>query len=315
MRAALAVALVSLFSLLASPVSLVAGQAVRLPHIETWKIVEQDTQVDRTNRTLVAGGVYVASFKIVVDVDLPESDLILFTSLEKVEDTLWKLRSVYPGINTTTWQPGAQAITLKTIKGTAEMTLTGRVPSNLTVQRIDTTLELRKERAFTIVTLLLASTQEVIDRRTATVTDARIIEFDTKFQEKNATYAKTPADPKFKTFYAAMLSVAQALRAAGNIDLGLSLVNGLPAAAGFIEPPEAGMFFIYSSVGLAGLAVLLAALLVRTRSGREFVHRQVGDKAKDLDLLLVRLSRIDKAAADEVARIKNDLDKISKREG
>jgi len=59
--------------------------------------------------------------------------------------------------------------------------------------------------------------------------------------------------------------------------------------------------------------VLLAVMFLRANSSKSIIARQADDKAKKLDVLLVKASRIDKSLATEIETVKKELEELARR--
>lgn len=285
----------------------------RVPHFSDLTIVDLNG-VDWTNKTLVAGGEYVVRFTVVVEVAQPETELVIGTTLIKTKSVYWNLENQYPGIDTSTWRPGLNTFIFTALEGRANLTLEGRVPDDVTLVPVDEQLTLHREIDLTILTVSLAETGEVLDSKRSTITDGELMAFETEFQGKTSALSNAIVDRRYREFYRDMLSTASRLRAFGDLEKATQLLDSLPGPSQFIPPAETGLTFVFTTIGLGAAAVILAVLWNRGRSFVHYTYRQVGDKSKELDLILIKLNRMDKSIADEVTKVKDDLDQLSRGE-
>ena len=259
----------SISFLLVSPVN---GQVARLPHFEKLKI-QDPNGIDWTDKAIVAGGIYYTDFDLVVEESLPGTKLVLATNLEKTTDTYWKLKNPYPGINTTTWQPGLREIRFDASKGTASFTLVGKVPESYTLTTPPDNYTLHKETSLTLLQLSLA-TGQITDKRVVLITDKEILKFDSAFQEKSNLINNTSTDSRFEAFYIAMLNVTKSLKAKGDVETGLQLLNSLPDAANIIPPPPKGVSgAVYDAVSgspLAEVTITVGSITTKSMSDGSF---------------------------------------------
>ena len=290
-----------------------SAQVAKVPHLHDIKIVDANG-VDWTNKTLVAGGEYVIQFSVIVEVGQPESELIISTTLDKVEPTYWTLENNYPGIDTSTWRPGLNTFKFDAVEGQADITVVGKVPEDVTQVHLDKNITLHREVLVRILGLSLVATGEVLDSKQSTITDIDLMEFDEKFAQKTSAVNDAIVDQRYRNFYQNMLNAASDLRAFGDLRQATGLLDAMPHSTEFIPPSEAGYTFIFTTVGLGVTTALFIVLWNRNRSLVHYTYRQVGSKSKELDLVLVKLNRLDKSIADIVAGVKDDLDRISKNE-
>ena len=72
------------------------AEVSKVPHIEEIQIVDSNG-VDWTGKTLVAGGIYTISFKLVIEVNQRGYSVTISTNLLKVGDRFWELQNDFVG--------------------------------------------------------------------------------------------------------------------------------------------------------------------------------------------------------------------------
>ncbi|MEM2211671.1 MAG: hypothetical protein QW372_01285 [Nitrososphaerales archaeon] len=297
----LALFLLNLPSIMAQP----AG-----PYITDWRI-EDPNRIDVTNKTLIAGGTYTIYFKVVIRAAPPGVNLSLETPLVKVGDVYWRLYNNYSGINTTKWQPGRSILIFKAVEGVADLSLIGKIPDNYTISKIAPSYELHFEKSFPIVILRYVSGAE-LDRKEVRVTDKTIIQYSNLVMEKSKLVNTTITDPNFAALYNSIINLAKKYSSIGDVNRAIEILELLPKREGFPPPREDTSIYLYGIGGLGGIVVILAILLMRSRSYSSFILREVDEQVRQLDTLLIRLTRIDKSLAGEVNNIKEKLQKIGR---
>jgi len=277
---------------------------------------------DVTGDHLMASDSYIVRFSINAGVDLGNNTLIVSTDLTKVGDVYWQLDNDYAGVNTETWQPGMSSIEFEIVKGTAEFTLRGKVPDSYTSQRItETGAVLHLPRDMALLKLSLGPAGTLLEERSMNVIDQAINTYDktlilreTALQQ--ATTGSAPADVTYAGLAQDVVDQAKALSLKGYVEEATDLLNTLPdSAADYPTPVQEGSYTPYIII-IAVLAALLVAslvLLLRSRSGVSLLRQQVDEEAGKLDVLSVRLSKIDRQLAQDVGQVKEDLERISGR--
>lgn len=277
---------------------------------------------DVTDGQLMAGNSYIVEFSVDVGVDLANNTLLLSTNLEKVEDVYWHLDNDYPGVDTDTWQPGLSVIEFNIVKGTAEFTLRGKVPDTYTSRTIpETGAVLHIPKDIALLQLFLGPSETLIEERAMNVIDQAISTYEKTLilretALEQATTGSSPADPTYAQLVGDVIEQARALAAKGYVPEATDLLLELPAsAADYPTPVQEGSYtaYIVIIVALAALLVAALALLLRSRSGVAFLRQQVDEEAGRLDVLSVRLSKIDKQLARDVDQVKEQLETISGR--
>jgi hypothetical protein len=289
--------------------------------IISFEVVNVDGS-DVTGGQLMAGDSYIVTVEIDVGVDLGNNTLLLSTNLEKVEDVFWHLEGNYTGVNTDTWQPGMSTIEFDIVKGAAQFTLEGKVPDTYTSRRItETGAVLHLPRDIALIELSLGPKDTLLEERAMNVIDQAVSTYEKVLirQEaalEQATTGSSPADPTYAALAQDVILQARAISAKGYVEEATDLLSTLPeAAAGYPTPVEEGSYTLYI-VLIAALAVLLVAVLLvllRARSGASFLRQQVDEEAGKLDVLSVRLSKIDRQLARDVDQVKQQLESISGR--
>jgi hypothetical protein len=270
----------------------------------------------------MASDSYVITFTIDAGVDLGNNTLIVSTDLGKVGDVYWQLDNDYPGVNTDTWQPGMSTIEFGIVKGTAEFTLRGKVPDTYTSRKItETGAVLHLPRDMALLKLSLGPAGTLLEERSMNVIDQAINTYQTDLilretALEQATTGPSPADVTYAALAQDVVDQAKALSLKGYVEEATDLLNTLPeSAAGYPTPVQEGSYTLYIII-IAALAALLVAalvLLLRSRAGVSLLRQQVDEEAGKLDVLSVRLSKIDRQLAQDIGQVKEQLERISGR--
>lgn len=335
---------------------------------------------DVTEGPLMAGATYTVSLEINVGFDLPDTQLKLSTPMEKVEDVFWRLTNEYTGIDTAAWQPGQPTIEFNAIRGTAQLTAKGRVPSDYTQVtladgEIEETLHLPK--SISLIELSLGT--EVLDDRPVEVIDQSIViyrqtltekqsllqnatpdltyanlaagviilaenlssegfvenaidllntlpgsaaelpttaEYEQLLNEKNSLLQSVTSDPAYERLVEGMIALSEDFSGEGNVQGAIDLLDSLPGTSSDFPTPVTEKSFLPYLIVIIVLAVVLITFFIlffKARAGSGFVRQQVDEEAGKLDVLSVRVSRIDKQLAADLERVKEHLERISGR--
>lgn len=287
------------------------AEVSKVPHIEEIQIVDSNG-VDWTGKTLVAGGIYTINFKLVIEVNQPGNSVTISTNLLKVGDRFWELKNDFAGIDTESWKPGVNSFEADIIKGSANLVLRGKVPSDVTIINLENNVQLHKEQNVVILTVSQSTNNEILDFHESVITDPDIMDFDSRFNAATQTLENSLVDTRFRDFYNDMLNQILDLRRAGYLNHANSILHVLPESSEFIDPPQTGQYFMISTVGLAIITILFAFLWRKSKSGTSNVSGKINERTKELDLLLIKLRRIDKSMADDMLKIKEDIESIAK---
>jgi hypothetical protein len=283
--------------------------------IESYLIQNIDGS-DVTDEPLMAGATYTVTFEVNVGVDLANTTLILSTPMSKVGDIYWRLENDYPGVDTQTWQPGQPTIEFDAVKGTAEVRLDGFVPTHYTSEKLPNGDYLHTAQPISLVQLFLGPAGTLLDERPSTVKDQAIDAYQDALTQKTTLLQTTTADAKYESLAAAIISQAETLSGKGYVEIAKNLLNTIPASAAEMPVPVEESSFIPYLIVIIVLAVILIAFLVlflRARSNASFVRQQVDEESGKLDVLSVRLSKIDRQLARDIEQVKEQLERISGR--
>jgi hypothetical protein len=141
-------------------------------------------------------------------------------------------------------------------------------------------------------------------------------EFEQERAAKQSLLQATDSEPKYKQLVSAVIGVASDLSDAGFAEGAMDLLDILPNnALDFPEPVSEGSSLVYLIVIVILVIGLIAflALLLRARSNVSFVRQQVEEEMGRLDVLLVRITKVDKQLARDVEQVKEQLERISGR--
>ncbi len=284
--------------------------------IESFNIENVDGS-DVTEDYLMAGDTYVVTLEINVGVNLGNNTLILYTPLQKVEDVYWHLQNDYTGIDTTSWQPGQQTIVFEVVEGIARLELKGSVPADYTWTPISGySYVLHAIRDLPLITLSLGPEGTELDSSSMEVKDQAIIAYEQTLIEKDALLRTTEADVKYEKLANDIITHAQSLYSKGYVEDATKLLKTIPDSSADFPVPVKEKSYLPYIIGLAALAVLLViflALLMKSRSNSSVIRQQVDEESGKLDVLSIRLSKIDRQLARDLEQIKEELDRISGR--
>jgi hypothetical protein len=134
--------------------------------------------------------------------------------------------------------------------------------------------------------------------------------------QKQSLLDSTEMETKYGELAAGIIATADDLKDNGYVANAIALIDTLPSsAASFPDPVSETSSLIYLIV-LVILAIILFAFLalyLKARSSGSSLRQQVDEEAGRLDVLLVRVSKIDRQLAREVEQVKEQLERISGR--
>jgi len=294
--------------------------------IESY-VIENVDGTDVTNGPLMAGATYTVSLTINSGVNLANNTLILTTPMNKVGDVFWHLKNEYEGIDTNLWQPGQASIEFDVAVGIAELTLTAAVPSDYTSEKLSNDEYLHFLMPISLVELSLGPTGTILDECTVDVLDQAIVAYQQTKSDKrsilqSATTDPNDADPKYMLIAEEVFSAAEALSSSGYVEQAKSLLDILPVSTAefpmvfetFDEADESSNTLYVIIIVVIGVILLaLLILFFRVRSSGGYIRQQVDEEAGRLDVLSVRVARMDKQLASDLDQVKEQLERISGR--
>jgi len=288
-----------------------------LATIESY-VVENIDGTDVTQGHLMAGDTYTVSFTVNVGVDLADNTLILSTPLEKVGDRYWQLENTYEGVDTQLWQPGLSQIEFNVVEGDAEFTLKGAVPSDYTSQELPNEEDLHFPKSIALVQLSLGPDGDPLGERSLIVKDQAILAYEQTLADKElllqeATTDPNEADPKYVKLVEDVIDRAEDLYANGYVENANDLLDTIPVSvSGFPIPvsEESSLPYLIGIVVLAVILIVSVALFLRARANSSFIRQQVDEEAGRLDVLTVRISKIDKHLGEDIEQVKEQLERI-----
>jgi hypothetical protein len=305
----------AVLGMLFSGAILVYAQSPSPAVIETY-VIENIDGSDVTNGPLMAGATYTISLEVNVGVDLANTTLSLTTPMIKVEDVYWSLENDYPGIDTDLWQPGRATIEFNVVKGIAQFTLKGSVPSDYTSEKLSNGDYLHFIEFIPLVKLTLGPGDTLLDECSVEVRDQAIVAYQQTLTEKNSLLKTTDADPKYEDLATAIIALAEELNSQGYVEEATNLLNTLPSSASdFPVPVEEGSYMVYIVIIVVFAVIMLAflTLFFRARANSSFIRQQIDEEAGRLDVLSVKLSKIDRQLARDIEQVKQQLERISGR--
>jgi hypothetical protein len=289
-----------------------------LATIESYVVENIDDDTDVTEGHLMAGGRYRVYLTIKVGVDLGNNTLILSTPMEKVGDRYWQLENDYEGVDTELWQPGLPQIEFNVVQGDAEFILEGSVPSKYTQESLPNEEYLHFPKSISLVQLSLGPEGDQLGERSLIVKDQAILAYEQTLADKErllqeATTDPNEADPKYVKLVEDVIDRAEDLYANGYVENAKALLDTLPISVSGFPIPVSEESFLPYLIGIVVLAVILivsVALLLRARANSSFIRQQVDEEAGRLDVLSVRISKIDKQLGEDVEQVKEELERI-----
>lgn len=288
--------------------------------IISYKVINLDDDADVTDDDLMAGDTYRITFTVNVGISLGNKTLALTTQLERIDQQTdyWDLINDYTGVDTETWQPGSSTIEFDMVKGNATFTLTGRIPKNYTSATLSNDRKLRFPRTISILQPSIRPDNTILEEqaKTANVIDQTIDTYRKLLSARINLLREADADLKYEELANGIIERAEELYSYGYVEEANDLLNTIPGStAGFPVPVKEGSYTIYIVIIalLALILIALIALLLRARSNSSFVLQQVDEEAGRLDVLLVRISKIDKQLARDIEQVKEQLERISGR--
>lgn len=341
--------------------------------------IESKDGGDVTDKPLMTGAIYTISFEVSLASTLQGTSLSLYTPLEKVEDVYWSLVNNYTGVNTDTWQPGQNTIQFDAIKGIAEFTVTGKIPSTYTTEKLSNEDTLHFIKPISLVVLKLSASGESLNEITSEVKDETIAAYQTELNDKKSLLQTSGADPTYNALAQEIIDLAEELSGKGYIDAAISLLEKLPGTAtdlpsmdefntavaektaliestdidptyadlankiislaedlsnngyvnnamelintlpddatAFPKPTEKQSIILYLIIILVLALILIVCLmlLIKNKSSGSFIKQQVEEEAGKLDVLLVKISKIDRQLGHDIEQVKEQLEQISGR--
>ena len=305
--------------ILCSVLAMILGSAITYAQTPSLAIIESYTienvdGSDVTDGALMAGATYIVSLDINVSVDLANTTLTLATPLEKVKATYWSLENDYTGVDTETFQPGQSSIEFDIVKGVAQFTLTGSIPSDYTSEKLPNDDFLHFVKDITLVELSLGT--DVLAEISAQVKDQAIDTYQQMLTEKNNLLQTTTTEPKYAAFAGSVIDQAENLSNQGYVQNAIDLLDTIPSTSSGLPTPiseSSSAPYIIIIIVLAIIMIAFAALFLRARANSSFIRHQVDEEAGKLDVLSVKSSKIDKQLARDIEHVKEQLERISGR--
>jgi hypothetical protein len=299
--------LLSNFFLISIPINAQAAVPIR---IASFQVNTLDGK-SMTGQTFMTGASYQIVFTLEVAAGIKDKG-ILTTGLSLLGDHYWSLKNQYPGINTTTWQPGQAQIDFDTIAGTVQLELQGTVPDDYVVSHSPGGDALHISKQIPLLSLSLPGGQ-ILEKKTGEVIDKSIETYRSALQNKQNLVDKTTGDPRYVDLVKALIATSKNESNSGYTDAASTTLSAIPASGWIV--PQSSTFFQWIVVGvLAIFAVLFLLLLVRSKSEVSFIRKRVDDQAKRLEILTSRVRGIgDTKLAGEIDKVKQELEDTSGR--
>lgn len=258
---------------------------------------------------LMAGATYKINFTIQAASGIKEK-CVLKTDLARANglDHFWTLKGIYPGIDSTTWQPGQSTLTFIPAEGSAQLVLEGTVPEDFVLETLPDGTSLHLAKNITLLELSLESSGTVIANRQLEVIDSSIEEFRNVLSEKQGLLTTMTADPAYVDLARALVTSAETQAKLGQIDLATETLNALPES-GWIKP-QGSTFYQWIIAGVLGIIAAAAVfLLLKTRSEMGFLKSQADSQARNLQVLARKASRTgDSSLTAGIEQVRKELE-------
>lgn len=306
-----ALLLVALMSAAASPASAQQGW------ISNVVIKDFATGLEiSASQPLVAGSTYNITFTIVV----PYTANIMLsatTELERVGPQYWYVIEDAAGmINYSIWNPSENELRFSAKQGVLTVMLMGKVPSDACVisyPQLD--LVLHKKRDITVVKLSIVE-GSVIDWIKHMVVDSEILSFEEALSQKKQVLesVKDVAVEEYYTLANSIVSLAESFAEKGDIQLANTLLELVPSSSEEVPlkpiKPLHEVAMPYIAVALAAAFVGMVYLWRRSGFQLDYVKSITREQVRNLEALLVRASRVDRALASELEAVKKRLEEV-----
>jgi hypothetical protein len=296
------------------PYTIVPVAAQEQNWIHVVRVIDVNSRVDFTNKSLLAGGIYNFTFTVNVPFDAADT-LNLDTQLVANQSQYWFLSGQYKGIDTTQWTPGSSHITFSQMKGVATFSLVGKIPLSVTTRQavagnLFVVLHFTNT-SYPAAVLTVSSSRAVVGSFTVTVVDQAISAYESELQTKQQL-AKTPGiESTYGSFLNSMIGQANQLYGSGFVEEGLRLLKSIPNVVTMETPPPAEsplpMILTVVIVAIALVAALTGFLAIRARGKLTLLKSMIEDEANKLDLSMVKLQRTDQSLASEIGQVKEKL--------
>ena len=263
---------------------------------------------------LVAGSTYNVSLTIVVPYTA-NLMLSVSTGLERVGPQYWYVIEDSAGmINYSVWNPSENELVFLAKQGVLSVMLVGKVPSDACVvsyPQLD--LELHLKRDITVVKLSIVE-GSIIDWIKHQVVDSDILSFEETLSQKKQVLesVEDKAVEEYLSLANGIVNLAESFAEKGNIQLASTLLELIPSSAEDIPLKpikplhEVAMPFIAIVLAAAFAGAIL--LWKRTGSQLDYVKSITREQVRNLEALLVRASRVDRALASELEALKRRLE-------
>ena len=190
--------------------------------------------------------------------------------------------------------------------------LTGTDPTYSTLaQDIITLAEQLSEKGY------VEGASTLLDTLPIEVADFPSVEdFEAAVAEKSSLVEGVDTDPTYAALVEEVIDLAQELSANGYVKNAMDTLAVLPdSASDFPEPiSESSMVpYLVIIIILAVILIVSILLFLKARAGNSFIQHQVEEEAGNLDVLLVRISKIDRQLANDIEQVKEQLERISGR--
>ena len=140
--------------------------------------------------------------------------------------------------------------------------------------------------------------------------------FDEALQMKIDLLRDVDTEPTYAELVDTALSLAEDLNDNGYVNNARDVLGILPGSASEFPDPIAGsssIAFIIIIIVIAVMFIAVFMLFLRTKSNSSFIQQQIEEEAGRIDVLLVKISKIDKQLANEIQQVKEQLERISGR--
>lgn len=218
----------------------------------------------------------------------------------------------YAGYSPASFTPGSPAVIFTQVQGEVTLSAVFTIPATFTTQVLNNSegipFSLRFAKpSFDLITAFVTGGSRVANY-SITISDDAIQSYLNTYSQKSNLISSGQIDPAYTSVVNRLLAQAQTIYTSGLPVTATDLLNTL-SPQNFPAPPSTTVstLLLVSTVVLALVAFLLALMWVRTRSRRGFAGSIVSDAQKELASLEVTAGKYDKALAERLKKLKEQL--------
>jgi len=271
------------------------------------KNFEDGTEI--SNAPIMAGAEYNTTMTFDVALEVPNAVATVKTDMEasSLVDRYWeKYSDDTPLVD---YNPAEKNINFRLEKGSFVLSHYGKIPSELTVESLNSVLQLHKPSEFSAIEVL-GPDGSGLDGISLSVIDDEIDEYRNLLkgkEEELQSLEEKGVAPGYVDIYETMLNYARNRAEEGFVQSAMNILNRLGGEGAPIVTRSIGetLFLPVTSV-LGVLAVVLLVLMMRSRGKAENLEMIIEDQIREIEGLKIRAGRVDKS-------LESELDEISER--